>query len=281
MFSKKILLKINKFFPLPIHPFNLNNQDEKSYAMWQYEKGQDTIAFFINYASAREMFYQKDVLDAACGAAGKSLYYASLGAKKVTGLEILEKYEKEALDLAKQLGLSSVFEFVAGDAAKMPFKDCSFDTIIANDALEHVDKPFETLKECLRVLKPNGRLFVNFPPYYHPFGAHLSDAIGVPWAHIFFSDATLIEAYKELVRDLPDGQERIAFRFSEKNGREYMSYINKITLKRFKRILKELPNPAYYREVPLRSFFAPLCVIPGIKEMFVKMAVCVFQKEAN
>ena len=44
-----------------------------------------------------------------------------------------------------------------------------------------------------------GKLFVNFPPYNHPTGAHLSDVIGIPSVHVFFSDKTLIAAYKELV----------------------------------------------------------------------------------
>ena len=34
-----------------------------------------------------------------------------------------------------------------------------------------------------------------------------------------------------------------------------------------------------YREVPLRSWMAPLAKIPGIKEMFVKMGVCIIQKQ--
>ena len=46
------------------------------------------------------MFKDKTVADIGCGAAGKSLYYASLGAKKVLGVEILAKYEAECLEKA-------------------------------------------------------------------------------------------------------------------------------------------------------------------------------------
>ncbi|HAS92002.1 MAG TPA: class I SAM-dependent methyltransferase, partial [Clostridiales bacterium] len=46
--------------------------------------------------------------------------------------------------------------------------------------------------------------------------AHLSDAIGIPWVHVFFSEKTLINTYKELVKNLPDGAERIDFRISKK-----------------------------------------------------------------
>ena len=97
--------------------------------------------------------------------------------------------------------------------------------------------------------------------------------------HLFFTEKTLIESYKELVKDKPDGESRIQFRISEKDGKEYFSYINKMTLRRFSRIKKNLGlNCVYYEEIPLRSFLKPLAKIPVLKEMFVKMAVCVVEK---
>ena len=52
-----------------------------------------------------------------------------------------------------------------------------------------------------------------------------------------------------------------------------------MTIKRFKKILKKLEiTPVYYKEMPLRSFLSPLAKLPFFKEMFVKMAVCVIEK---
>ena len=45
MSFKVALCKQLNSFPLPAHPFNLQNQGQKTYGQWQYEKGQDTIAF--------------------------------------------------------------------------------------------------------------------------------------------------------------------------------------------------------------------------------------------
>ena len=59
-----------------------------------------------------------------------------------------------------------------------------------NDAMEHVDEPEKVLDECYRILKKDGKVYLNFPPYNHPYGAHLSDAIGMPWVHVFFSRKT-------------------------------------------------------------------------------------------
>lgn len=279
-----LLQKLNRLLPKPVHPFNLQNDGKKSYAEWQYERGGETIRFYLDFATPEQMFAGKRLLDIGCGAGGKSLYYAGLGAQ-VTGIDILPAYEAEARALCEKLGYAygTQFRFQTADAADLPFADGSFDTIILNDAVEHVAQPEAMLAEALRVLRPGGRLYANFPPYHHPFGAHLSDAIGIPWVHLFFSESTLITAYKQLVRDLPDGAERIAFRISRRpDGSEYFSYINHMTIRRFRRILQQMQiRPSYYREVPLRPYFAPLCHLPLIKEMFVKMVVFVVEKEAQ
>lgn len=278
--STKILLGLNKCFKAPVHPLNLQNDGVMSYAMWQYTKGAETIKFYLDFCTEEDMFKGKTIVDIGCGAGGKSLYYASRGAKEVIGVEILEKYRAEAESLAAELSLADKFRFVCADAAALPFADGSIDTIIMNDAMEHVANPEAVIDECLRVLKAGGRLFVNFPPINHPFGAHLSDLIYIPWVHLLFSEATLVEGYKELAKDVPDGDDRIAFRISEReDGSEYFSYINHMSIKRFDRILKDKGiTPAYLHHIPLRGFLKPLAKLPVFKEMFVKMVVCVFEK---
>lgn len=277
---RKLCMTVNKMFKLPVHPFNLNNEGKKTYAEWQYEKGIDTIKFYLKYTNIDEMFKDKVVLDIGCGAAGKTIYYASMGVERIVGVEILGKYRDEAEQLARKYGMEDKFEFVCADASKTPFEDETFDTIIMNDAMEHVDEPEKVLEECYRILKKNGRLYLNFPPYNHPYGAHLSDAIGMPWVHVFFSEKTLIETYKELVRDLPDGKERIEFRIGKKaDGTEYFSYINKMTIKRAKTILQNSSfNVEYYSEEPLRNIFRYPARLPILKEFLVKMVVCVLRK---
>lgn len=277
---QKLCMATNKLFKLPVHPFNLNNEGKKTYSEWQYEKGIETIKFYLKHTSVEEMFKDKVVLDIGCGAGGKTIYYASQGVKKIVGVEILGKYKEEAENLAKKYNMQQKFEFVAADASNTPFPDEYFDTIIMNDAMEHVDEPEKVLDECYRILKKNGKLYLNFPPYNHPYGAHLSDAIAMPWVHVFFSEKTLIDTYKELVKDLPDGKERIEFRIGKKpDGTEYFSYINKMTIKRADKILRNSKfNIEYYSEEPLRNIFKVPAKAPLLKEFLVKMVVCVLRK---
>lgn len=278
--SKSLCKTMNKLFPLPAHPFNLQNEGKLSYSEWQFLRGNETIKFYLEEVDIDDMLKDKIILDVGCGAGGKTLYYASMGAKKVYGIDVVEKYKDESNKLASKKGLNDKFEFVLSDAANVPFEDEFFDCIIMNDAMEHVDNPTEVLKECHRVLKKGSRIYLNFPPYYHPYGAHLSDVIGFPWIHMFFGEETLVSVYKDLVKKHEDGPERIKFRISkDKNGKEYFSYINKMTIKRFNKILKETKfNIHSYKEVPLRNFLKPLAVVPEIKEMFVKMVVVILEK---
>ncbi len=79
---------------------------------------------------------------------------------------------------------------------------------------------------------------------------------------------------------MPGREERIRFRIStRKDAAPYFSYINHMTIKRFERILRtEHITPAYYHHEPLRGAFRHLCRLPLLREMLVKMVVCVIEK---
>lgn len=49
------------------------------------------------------------------------------------------------------------------DLCRMPYPDCSFDLVIANHVLEHVEKDEEALTEIARVLRPNGKAVLQTP----------------------------------------------------------------------------------------------------------------------
>ena len=345
--SVKTILKLNKRFRLPEHPFNDRSGDALAYAKWEYERAAGSLACFAPYFAPGDILFRKKVLDVGCGAGGKSVWYAEKWAADVTGVELLEKYrdQAEAFAMRKRIGtdpeargaldpygaepesrgmldpysmdraVHGSFRFICADASDTGLPAESFDTIIMNDAFEHLADPEAVLAECARLLKPGGRVFINFPPYGHPYGEHLSDLIGIPWVHRLFPEEQCLEAYMQLAeeldaesaaedhdtplfsenRPLVSGAERIAFRFSgDKNGALNNSYINKMTLKRFAEIRKELATQAsgtvgstsaqgslrvvLYKEKPLRGWLAPLAKIPGIKENFVRMAVCVLEK---
>ena len=52
---------------------------------------------------------------------------------------------------------------VIGTAESLPFSDASFDHVLSTQVLEHVVDPLSALRECSRVLKPNGTIVFTVP----------------------------------------------------------------------------------------------------------------------
>jgi SAM-dependent methyltransferase len=46
---------------------------------------------------------------------------------------------------------------------KLPFPDASFDYVVSIEGIEHTENPFRFLRECARVLKAGGQLFLTTP----------------------------------------------------------------------------------------------------------------------
>ena len=58
------------------------------------------------------------------------------------------------------------------DAAKLCFKDKTFDCVIVLDVLEHLDNDKDAYREALRVLKRNSYLIISVPAMKFLFGPH-------------------------------------------------------------------------------------------------------------
>lgn len=54
-------------------------------------------------------------------------------------------------------------EYPGVDIQHLPYQDASFDIILHSDTLEHVPDPLQALRECLRVLKPDGYCVFTVP----------------------------------------------------------------------------------------------------------------------
>jgi len=57
---------------------------------------------------------------------------------------------------------------VASNALALPFSDRQFDFAFCASLIEHVPQPARLLAELYRVLRPGGRCYVGFPPFYSP-----------------------------------------------------------------------------------------------------------------
>jgi len=113
----------------------------------------------------------KTILDIGCGYGWFVLFAINNGAKKITAMEITA----QDLVTAKKYIKNNKIEFRIGSAIKLPFKDKTFDTLVAWEVIEHIPKTNEPqlFKEAFRVLKDGGNLYLSTPN--HSFFSNFFD----------------------------------------------------------------------------------------------------------
>jgi len=112
------------------------------------------------------------VLDAGCGGGGVTVSFAE-ESKYAVGLDLVDRFTDAGVRLATERGIANVC-FVQGNGISLPFKPSYFDLVLSHSVIEHVDSPEDYLRECFRVLRPGGVLFLSTPPYYSSAGSHLA-----------------------------------------------------------------------------------------------------------
>jgi 2-polyprenyl-3-methyl-5-hydroxy-6-metoxy-1,4-benzoquinol methylase len=95
------------------------------------------------------------LLEIGCGS-GSFLTAMSAKGWDAVGVD----FDQKAIDVAKKRHGENVRR---GELINCQFANDSFDAIIMNNVIEHVWNPVETVSECFRILKPNGRLVMITP----------------------------------------------------------------------------------------------------------------------
>jgi ubiquinone biosynthesis O-methyltransferase len=97
-------------------------------------------------------------LDVGCGSGRASIPFARNGVK-VIGLDISEQMVLRAKEKSKKQGLTDYIDYIIGDSENLPFKNNSFDAVIAFGVLYHVPTPQKMLDQMSKVLKREGIYF--------------------------------------------------------------------------------------------------------------------------
>ena len=79
---------------------------------------------------------------------------ATLGAYRITGLDISRSFVRIASENARRAGVT--IDFRHGDVAHMPFPAESFDLVTSTAAFKNFPDPVAALDEIHRVLRPGG-----------------------------------------------------------------------------------------------------------------------------
>ena len=126
------------------------------------------------------------ILDAGCGS-GRNLKWFYNADIKVFGIDT----ESDTLNKCKELYPEQKENFILSSVAKIPFDGAYFNHVICNAVLHFANDElhfFEMLHELIRVLKPNGSLFIR-----------IASNFGIENDVVYLSNGT----YK-----LPDGSTR-------------------------------------------------------------------------
>ena len=103
------------------------------------------------------------ILDYGCGTGGNTSAYGSFG--KVFGIEP----GSAAVRLAHKRGGA---RYCRTSGTDLPFRDGSFDVVMASDVLEHIQHDGKAVSEIARVLRPGGSTILSVPAHGWLFSHH-------------------------------------------------------------------------------------------------------------
>jgi ubiquinone/menaquinone biosynthesis C-methylase UbiE len=168
--------------------------------------------------------------------------------------------------------------FSVADAAVLPFADGAFDTVVANDAMEHFAKPESAVREMARVTKKGGAIWLFFTPHYSPLGSHLYDYVYTPWCHLVFRRSDLEGAIRKVLQSRePDSDPAEIDERIEQIMTSYDNDLNHMSVRWFFRIIRNHPElkVAYEEFRPAKfSILKPLTRVPFIRELVTGTVVC-------
>jgi ubiquinone/menaquinone biosynthesis C-methylase UbiE len=273
-------------------------ESAEAYSGWEYRVGQGLVKEYLEPAGDLK---GKRLLDIGCGLGGKTVAYAEGGASEVCGIDLLvdnvlasrryaassqrasEERSQAAAPVragrqrAGQGGSAAGHpEFMVADAACLPIADGRFDTVIANDAMEHFAEPEAALREMVRVTKEGGAIWLFFTPYFSPLGSHLYDYIYIPWCHLIFRREDLEGAIRRVLRSRTSSDAEI-----DRQARQIMQSfdedLNQMSIRRFFRLVRQLPGVRVsLRELKPSKYglLKSLTMVPLIRELFTGIVVC-------
>lgn len=131
------------------------------------------------------------LLEIGCGEGGNLLPFLELGIETV-GVDIQEKQVLKSIEFLDEYVNKNKYRGLANDIYDLNNSQGEdigkFDLIIMRDVIEHIHDQNKFMSHLKKFLKPEGKVFFGYPPWYMPFGGHQqilnNKARKLPWIHI-------------------------------------------------------------------------------------------------
>jgi SAM-dependent methyltransferase len=256
------------------------NQYERYYFGYQYGLGSEYIVPYLKKHGVD--LHGKHICEIGCGEGGVLAALAEEEPMEVVGIDI----RQSALDSAKKTfdALELEAEFAIHDITNSPTPDnwkAHFDFVTLRDVIEHLLDTEKSLSHVAEFVKPGGYMFIVFPPYYSPFGAHqhlLDNAMGkLPYIQTL-PDPLFTKAYKKARLQI-DVDEVAHIR----NVRLTIAKMRKtINDQGFELVREELYflRPVFKMKFGLPAIKANfLKALPGVRELFALEASYLIRKQ--
>jgi len=131
------------------------------YVRWEYLSRQRLLATQI--ANFRDQTPAR-VLDIGCGNGALSLTLSEAAGFDLIAMDVLPLRTSTVQSRKRSRKTAATVQVLMANAEKgLPFRDETFDAVVATEVLEHIDKPVRMLGEVNRVLRPGGRFFMTTP----------------------------------------------------------------------------------------------------------------------
>ena len=172
-------------------------RSEYDYAVFEYWRS----AKVLRYLERLGVTTLGRVLDAGCGGGGMCVSFAE-EAEVVVGIDLADRFREAGTRLAREHGVTNL-RFAQADGTALPFRTASFDVVFSHAVIEHVDDPLAYLGEIHRVVRPDGRVFLQTAPYLSPHGSHLPRLkVPIP-LHLVIGRRAAFASSKWLARHVP------------------------------------------------------------------------------
>ena len=167
------------------------------------------------------------VLEIGCGEGGNLKPFLDVGCN-VTGVDLSEKKIENGKQFFADHRNENNLTLIAEDIYQSKSLG-QYDLIIMRDVIEHIHDQAKFMGYVIKYLKPKGRFFLAFPPWYNPFGGHQQICENkilsmLPYYHIFPQ-----KMYKGILNLFNEDKDRIKGLLEIKE--------TGITIERFQKIL--------------------------------------------
>ena len=172
-------------------------RSEYDYALFEYYRSAKLIAFLDRH----HVPIGGRVIDVGCGGGGMPLSFAE-HADSVVGIDPMDRFSQAGAVIAREWNRPNV-RFARADGMALPFPSGSFDLVLSHSVLEHVADAGLYLRECRRVMKPEGRVYLSTAPYLSPAGAHLPHLLVPVPLHLVIGRPLAFRTFRWLARHAP------------------------------------------------------------------------------